>query len=75
MAFISVPATVAMEVESLPSAARRKRDLADLDQGCQMAYFETKNPNLGHFLYGFALEDVRIFYDIWSILRLVGRYM
>jgi hypothetical protein len=31
-------------------------------QGCQMVYFQTKNPTFGKFLEGFAMEDVGIFY-------------
>jgi hypothetical protein len=31
-------------------------------QGCQMAYFQTKNPTLGKFLKGLAMEDVGLFY-------------
>jgi hypothetical protein len=36
-------------------------------QGCQMAYFQTKNPNLGRFW-----TDLVYFMHIWSILRLLG---
>jgi hypothetical protein len=32
------------------------------NQGCQMAYFQTENPNLGKFWKVFAMEDVGIFY-------------
>jgi hypothetical protein len=45
------------------------------EQGCQMVYFLTKNPNLGKFLESRAMEDVGIFCDhlvyfvvIWNIL-------
>jgi hypothetical protein len=27
-------------------------------RGCQMAFFQTKNPNLGKFLEGLAMEDI-----------------
>jgi hypothetical protein len=44
-----------------------------------MAYFQTKNPNLGKFLEGLAMEDIRMFYahlvyvvSILYILRLFG---
>jgi hypothetical protein len=30
-------------------------------QGCQMVYFQTKNPDLGQFLQGLTMEDVGIF--------------
>jgi hypothetical protein len=36
--------------------------LGPLEQGCQMAYFQTKNPNLGKFRRAFAMKDVGIFY-------------
>jgi hypothetical protein len=45
-------------------------------QGCQMVYFQTKNPNLGLFCRAFDWENVGIFYDhlkyvkaIWHNLR------
>jgi hypothetical protein len=48
-----------------------KRSLikAFLDQGCQMVYFQTKNPNLGKFWM--ALKWKRLLYSlaIWTILR------
>jgi hypothetical protein len=28
---------------------KKGRGILDYDQGCQMAYFQTKNPNLGKF--------------------------
>jgi hypothetical protein len=42
------------------------------DQGCQMVYFQTKNPNLGRF--GRALESnmLLFFMTIWNILRQFG---
>jgi hypothetical protein len=33
-----------------------------LGQGCQMVYFQTKNPNLGKFFEGLRLENVDIYY-------------
>jgi hypothetical protein len=38
-------------------------------QGCQMEYFQTKKSQFGSILEGLAMEDVEIFFDIWSILR------
>jgi hypothetical protein len=32
-------------------------------QGCQMGYFQTKNPNLGQFWWDLHLEDVGMFYS------------
>jgi hypothetical protein len=50
-----------------------------MNQVCQMGYFQTKNPNLGKFLEGLAMEDYGIFYghlvyfmDTWSILQPFG---
>jgi hypothetical protein len=47
-------------------------------QGCQMIYFQTKNP-IGANFVGFRFENVDIFYghleyftDIWNILRTFG---
>jgi hypothetical protein len=34
-----------------------------LFQGCQMVYFQNKNPNLGKFFEVLATEDVGAFYD------------
>jgi hypothetical protein len=37
-------------------------------QGCQMVYFQTKNPNLGQFWRALPrLENVEIFMAIWNI--------
>jgi hypothetical protein len=33
-----------------------KRCFLSSTQGCQMAYFETKNPNLGHWIFWRSLE-------------------
>jgi hypothetical protein len=38
-------------------------------QGCQMPYFQTKNPKLVHF-EGLGMEDV-FYMAIWFILRLI----
>jgi hypothetical protein len=37
--------------------------------GCQMVYFQTKNPNLGHILEGLAMVMLVYFMSIWSIFR------
>jgi hypothetical protein len=45
--------------------------LQPLNQGCQMAFYQTRNPNLGKFWR--ALQwylDVGIFFDIWYILAI-----
>jgi hypothetical protein len=34
-----------------------------------MVYFQTKNPKMGKFFEGLAMEDVGIFMSILSILR------
>jgi hypothetical protein len=40
-----------------------------LDQGCQMAYFQTKNINLGKIWRVLELKMLVYFMAIWSILR------
>jgi hypothetical protein len=47
-----------------------------------MAYFQTRNPNLGKFLEGLWMEKVRIFYahleyvmDNWYMLWPIGNLM
>jgi hypothetical protein len=41
-------------------------------QGCQMAYFQTKNPNLGKLWRALQWKMLVYFMAIWSILWLVG---
>jgi hypothetical protein len=36
-----------------------------LNQGCQMAYFQTKNPNCGIFWEAFEWKILLYFMDIW----------
>jgi hypothetical protein len=43
-----------------------------LKQGCQMACFETKNPNLGKFWRVFQWKMLVYFVAIWFILRPFG---
>jgi hypothetical protein len=59
------------------------------EEGCQMAYFQTKNPNLGKFWMGWEMGNVDIFYDhlvyftavlvyfvtSWYILWLFGTFL
>jgi hypothetical protein len=47
------------------------RDLARPDQGCQMAHFQTKNPNLGKFWR--VLEWERLVYSM-AILNILGPF-
>jgi hypothetical protein len=50
----------------------------DLDQGCQMVYFQTKDPNLGKFCRGLSMEDVGIGIVrpyIWSTLQTFGIFV
>jgi hypothetical protein len=42
------------------------------DQGCQMAHFQTKNPNLGKFWCPLQWKVLVNFMAIWSILRPFG---
>jgi hypothetical protein len=37
-------------------------------QGCQMVYFQTKNPSLGKFWRALQWKMLVYFMDIWSIL-------
>jgi hypothetical protein len=37
-------------------------ETVDVDQGCQMDYFKTKNPISGKFSVGLVMEDVDMFY-------------
>jgi hypothetical protein len=54
----------------------RDRKKWRFDQGCQMAYFQTKDPNFGNFLRVLQWKMLVFFYghlvyftDIWSILQ------
>jgi hypothetical protein len=38
-------------------------------QGCQMVYFQTKNPNLGKFSMALQWKMLVCFMESWSILR------
>jgi hypothetical protein len=40
-----------------------RRKGAEMDHGCQMVCFQTKNPNLGKFWRVFQMEDFGIFYE------------
>jgi hypothetical protein len=42
------------------------------NQGCQMVYFQTKNPNLGKFWRVLQWKMLVYFFTIWSILRPIG---
>jgi hypothetical protein len=39
----------------------------DHAQGCQMVYFQTKNPNLGKFLMALEWKMLVYFMTIWNI--------
>jgi hypothetical protein len=41
-------------------------------QGCQMVYFQTKNPNLGKFWRSLEWKMLVYFKVIWNILRPFG---
>jgi hypothetical protein len=41
----------------------------DLEQGCQMVYFQTKNWNFGKVLRVWQWKMLVYFMDLWSILR------
>jgi hypothetical protein len=42
-------------------------------QGCQMVYFQTKNTNLGKFLWAFDWKLLIYFTSIWNIFRTLGK--
>jgi hypothetical protein len=44
------------------------------NQGCQMVYFQTKNPSLGKFLRAIDWKMLIYFKDIWNILWTFGIY-
>jgi hypothetical protein len=41
------------------------------DQGCQVVYFQTKNPYLGKFLRALDWKMLNYFTGIWNILRTI----
>jgi hypothetical protein len=41
-------------------------------RGCQMVYFQTKNPNLGKFWRALEWKMLKYFMTIWNILRTFG---
>jgi hypothetical protein len=47
----------------------------DLDQGCQMVYFQTQIPKLGKFWRVLQWKMLLYFMAIWSILRPFGMYI
>jgi hypothetical protein len=46
--------------------------MSPLRQGCQMAYFQTKNPSLGNFWRALQWKMFVSFTAIWSILQPFG---
>jgi hypothetical protein len=44
-------------------------------QGCQMAYFQTKNSNFGNFWKVLKWKMLGYFMTIWSFIRLLGIFM
>jgi hypothetical protein len=49
-------------------------DISAGDHGCQMAYFQTKNTNLGKFLKALDWKMLIYFMYIWNILRTFGKF-
>jgi hypothetical protein len=41
-------------------------------QGCQMVYFQTKNPNLGNYWSALDWNTLVYFTAVWSTLRIFG---
>jgi hypothetical protein len=63
--------------EAFINAARFKKDRSlqnDVTkyQGCQMVYFNTKNPNLGKFGSAWEWKMLVCFKTIWNILQPFG---
>jgi hypothetical protein len=48
--------------------------LLGMEQGCQMVYFQTKNPYLYKFLGALKLKGWYIFLAIWYVLRPFGTF-
>jgi hypothetical protein len=42
--------------------------------GCQMVYFQTKNPNLGKFWRAFDWKKLMYFMAIWNSLQTFGDF-
>jgi hypothetical protein len=59
---------------SLPERWRSHYFFDSREQGCQMAYFQTKNPNLGKFWRVLQWKMLIYFVAIWSILWLFGKF-
>jgi hypothetical protein len=43
-----------------------------MKQGCQMVYFQTKNPNMGKFWWAVEWKKLAYFMTIWNILWQFG---
>jgi hypothetical protein len=50
-----------------------EKTLTHAMQGCQMVYFQTKNPNLGKFWRALEWKMIIYYMIIWNILRPFGR--
>jgi hypothetical protein len=67
--------TIFAGIFKLPNGSRNLGDVKTISpQGCQMVYFQTKNPNLGKFRR--ALEWKRLGHSmtIWNILQSLGTF-
>jgi hypothetical protein len=49
---------------------KNRKIKTEQSQGCQMAYFRTKNPYLGNFLRVLQWKMLVYFMAIWSILHI-----
>jgi hypothetical protein len=58
--------------KSLHGLAAGKKLDDNRAQGCQMAYFKTKNPNLGRFWGDLQWKMLDYFMAFWSILQSFG---
>jgi hypothetical protein len=51
---------------------RRFVDIMDLQRGCQMVYFQAKNPTLGKFLRALDFKLLMYFIAVWNICQTFG---
>jgi hypothetical protein len=61
------------EREIATFGCQKNDSLSKTDQGCQMVYFQTKNPNLGKFLSALDWKVSIYFMAIWNIIQTFGK--
>jgi hypothetical protein len=68
----SIPTAICSPSGKKPSMVVLRRDGRRRNQGCQMVYFQTKNPVLGKFWRALDWKMSIYFKDIWNILQTFG---